>query len=190
MTTSMDLQFKLVISTLKPMENNFVTNSFTVNLVSLFWWKETGWRHLPNLTPDFSVGVTITSKMGPDGRIVPGFSTRNPEFRTEISERFGLGVADLAEAVRLRCERSLDQLMRYGGNCAKSPVVTAGNVFADTDHVITPGWAYYQAVCMTEEGILMFGEDAVSYYRDDSGNIRNLDGMLGLDPYRSHLVRV
>ena len=184
------MQFKLVISTLGHMENKFLTNSFTVNLVSLFWWKETGWRHLPNLTPDFSVGVIVTSEMGPGGRVVPGFSVRNPQIKTELAENLGIGAAELAEAVRLRCERSLDHLMRYGGRCEKNPVVTAGNVFADTDYMVTPGWAYYQAICMTEEGILMFGEDAQIYYKRDDGSLMNLDGMLGQDPYRSHLVRV
>lgn len=191
MTYWLNLQFKPVISTLDYMENNFLSTNFTVNLVSLFWWRETGWHRLSTLAPDFSVSVVITSKMGPNGRVMPGFSVKNPKLYTDLSNRFTeVNVEDcLARAVRLRCERSLDHLMRYGGDCAKSPVVTAGNLFADTECQIMPGWAYYQAVCLSEDGILLFGEDAVSYYRDDNGDIRNLDGLLGEDPYRSHLVR-
>ena len=112
----------------------------TVTLLSMFRWKECGWKHHPELIkPDITLHISSSECMDAHGRITLAMSVKGVEVHNELVDE---SYKDkLVDAVLRRCKKDFKVLETFGG-MLKSNAITrtgslgSGNMFASTDYKV------------------------------------------------------
>lgn len=109
-------------------------NYITVDLLSLFRWKETGWKNTAFMKPDVTVKLQVSES----------FSGKQWKVNLSVSEVTVHGeLADpslkdcIADAVKRRCDKDISVIQIFGDSLRRGDVkrgMASGNMFKVTDY--------------------------------------------------------
>ena len=114
-------------------------SDITVNLVSAFRWKDSGWKRPDMLRPDMTVVIKTHECLDAHKRITIGMDLGTVTVHGELSDpSLEQG---LASAVLDRCRKDFKVLETFGGRLRSDTVRRngspwSGNMFADTDYLV------------------------------------------------------